>query len=161
MSVSQVSVFIESRPGHLHAVLADFARAGVQIRGYCASDTGDYGIVRFVVDKPDVAMRVLQEAGAAAKRSEVLCLRLPDAPGELARVMGVIAERGVNVVYSYSLMNTFIALSVEDLENAERLLSTAPVQLVSQADLAEPGIGVGARAGDACADEAHAGQEGR
>ena len=52
MSVSQISVFLESKPGHLRRVLDSFEEAGVSVRGYSASDTGDYGIVRFIVDDP-------------------------------------------------------------------------------------------------------------
>src|SRR5699024_8105595 len=102
MSVRQISVFLESRPGHLRRVLDAFVAADVSVRGYCASDTGYYGIVRFVVDDPERAMGVLKNMGAAATASEVLCLRLADEPGELARVMGVMADCGVNVTYSYS-----------------------------------------------------------
>ena len=61
MSVSQISVFIESEPGHLVRVLDSFVEAGVNVRGYSASDTGDYGIVRFIVDNPDAALAVLRE----------------------------------------------------------------------------------------------------
>ena len=57
MSVSQISVFIESEPGHLVRVLDSFVEAGVNVRGYSASDTGDYGIVRFIVDNPDARTR--------------------------------------------------------------------------------------------------------
>lgn len=41
MSVSQISVFIESEPGHLVRVLDSFVEAGVNVRGYSASDTGE------------------------------------------------------------------------------------------------------------------------
>ena len=44
MSVSQISVFLESKPGHLRRVLDSFEEAGVSVRGYSASDTGDYGL---------------------------------------------------------------------------------------------------------------------
>ena len=40
MSVRQVSVFLESRPGHLRRVLDAFEDADVNVRGYSASDTG-------------------------------------------------------------------------------------------------------------------------
>ena len=91
MSVQQISVFLESQPGHLSRVLDAFVAAKVSVRGYSASDTGDYGIVRFIVDDPERAMQVLQELGAAATTAEVLCVRLDDKPGELARVMGIMA----------------------------------------------------------------------
>ncbi|WP_281654981.1 amino acid-binding protein, partial [Eggerthella sinensis] len=103
MSVQQISVFLESRPGHLRRVLDAFEEAGVSVRGYSASDTGDYGIVRFIVDAPDKALAVLRDMGAAATSTDVLCARLDDTPGELARVMGIMADCGINVTYSYSL----------------------------------------------------------
>ncbi|MFQ9179282.1 MAG: hypothetical protein ACLR3C_04710 [Eggerthella lenta] len=118
MSVQQISVFLESRPGHLRRVLDAFEDAHVSVRGYSASDTGDYGIVRFIVDAPDKALAVLQDMGAAATQTDVLCARLDDVPGELARVMGIMADCGINVTYSYSLISTYIALSVKDIARA-------------------------------------------
>lgn len=138
MSVKQISVFLESRPGHLRRVLDAFETAGVSVRGYSASDTGDYGIVRFVVDDPERALSVLRDMGAACSSTEVLCVRLDDEPGELARVMGVMADCGINVAYSYSLISTYIALSTPDLARAEKLLAGEPVELVEQIDLAAP-----------------------
>ena len=64
MSVQQISVFLESRPGHLRRVLDAFEDAHVSVRGYSASDTGDYGIVRFIVDAPDIALSVKDIARA-------------------------------------------------------------------------------------------------
>lgn len=137
MSVTQISVFVESKPGHMVRILGLFKEAGVNVRGYDASDTGDYGIVRFIVDDPDAALDVLRDHGAAVKPSEVLCVKLHDAPGELARVFEVISECGINVTYSYSLIKTYIALSVDDIEQAERLLESQPVEFISQDMLKE------------------------
>lgn len=137
MSVTQISVFVESRPGHMARILGMFRDAGVNVRGYDASDTGDYGIVRFIVDRPEVALSALRASGAAAKASEVLCIKLQDEPGELARVFQVISDCGVNVAYSYSLIKTYIALSVKDIEEAERLLADQPVEFISQDRLME------------------------
>ncbi|MFR8784670.1 amino acid-binding protein [Slackia sp.] len=135
MGVSQISVFIESRPGHMSRVLDSFNEACISVRGYSASDTGDYGIVRFIVDDPDKALSVLEQMGAAAAKTEVLCLRLADKPGELARIMGIMARNNINVVYSYSLISTYIAISVKDLKAAEDVLRGEPVELIDQRDL--------------------------
>lgn len=136
MSVKQISVFVESQPGHLRRILDAFESAGVNVRGFSASDTGDYGIARFIVDDPDRALAVLSDAGAACTQTEVLCLRLEDRPGELARVMGVLADCDINVTYCYSLVSTYIAFSVDDQARAEELLANEPIELVSQEDLA-------------------------
>ncbi|MEG2726483.1 MAG: amino acid-binding protein [Eggerthellaceae bacterium] len=138
MSVSQISVFLESRPGHLRRVLDLFEAAAVSVRGYCASDTGDYGVVRFVVDKPDAALRALKEAGAAVTTTEVLCLKLTDKPGDLARVVGIIADCNINVIYSYSLISTYVALRVVDLAAAEQALRLQPIEFLTQEDLTKP-----------------------
>lgn len=136
MSVPQISVFMESRPGHLHRVLDEFEDAHVNVRGFSASDTGDYGVVRFIVDEPDKAIDVLRGMGSATVKSEVLCLRLPDRPGELARVMGILSDRGLNVSYTYSLISTFIAVSVKDIAHAEEILKDEPVELAGLEEIA-------------------------
>ncbi|WP_251178987.1 ACT domain-containing protein [Adlercreutzia agrestimuris] len=138
MSVKQISVFMESRPGHMGRVLTAFEQAHINVRGFSASDTGDYGIVRFIVDKPEAALEVLQERGAAAKMTDILCVRLDDKPGELARVMSVFAACQINVIYSYSLISTYIALNVDDIAHAEALLANEPIVMVNQEELVFP-----------------------
>lgn len=135
MTVSQISVFAESKPGHLSRVLSVFEEEHVSVRGFSASDTGEYGIVRFIVDDPEKGLAALQRKGFACTETPVLCLRLEDTPGELARVMGVLADCDINVIYSYSMISTYVVLSTNDVEQAEKLLSQQPVQLISQDDI--------------------------
>ena len=91
---------------------------------------------RFVVDKPEAALAALQEAGCACVITPVLCLKLEDTPGELSRVMGVLARCDINVVYSYSMISTYIVLSTTDTKRAFELLSGEPVEMISQDDIA-------------------------
>lgn len=134
MSVSQISVFLENRPGHLKRVLDAFEATDINVRGFSASDTGDYGIVRFILDDPARGLEVLQGMGSAAMLSDVLCVRLEDVPGELARVVGIISAKA-NIIYSYSLISTFIVFSVADLPSLEAALADQPVEVACQADL--------------------------
>ena len=136
MTVSQISVFANSRPGHMNRVLDLFEGAGVSVRGFSAADTGEYGILRFIVDRPEAAMEALKDAGCACVVSPVICLKLVDEPGELSRVMGVLAKCGINVVYSYSMISTYILLSTSEPERAQALLADEPVELISQEDIA-------------------------
>ena len=101
MSVEQISVFVGcSRAIWLASSI--FTQANVSVPGYSASDTGDYGMLRFVVDDPDKALEVLRDMNCAATKTPVLqCLRLEDKPGELARVVGVLSACNINVKYSY------------------------------------------------------------
>lgn len=136
MSIKQISVFVENRPGHLQRILALFTEKGINVRGYSCSDTGDYGIARFIVDKPEKALSVLAERDVAATSSDVVCLVLKDEPGELERVFGLMAESGVNISYSYSLISTYIAFKVNGPSKAEEYLSEQGISLINQDDLA-------------------------
>lgn len=132
MAVQQISVFVESRPGHLKRILDILHEYDINVRGYSCSDTGDYGITRIVVDDPKRAMEVLRESGAACKLTDILCLKLNDSPGELARVFGVLSKLNMNVLYSYSLISTYIAVGVNDVQKAELALANQPVELANQ-----------------------------
>lgn len=136
MSIKQISVFVENRPGHLQRILALFTEKDINVRGYSCSDTGDYGIARFIVDKPEKALSVLAERDVAATSSDVICLVLKDEPGELERVFGLMAESGVNISYSYSLISTYIAFKVNDPDKAEEYLTEHGISLINQNDLA-------------------------
>ncbi len=138
MSVSQTSVFLQSRPGHLARLLNVVETAGVNVRGFSASDTGDYGIVRFVFDDPSRALSALESAGYATTSTDVLCIRLNDEPGELARVLSILSESKVNVDYSYSLISTYIAVHTDDCLKAEQLLVGKPIEVLGQGDLIDP-----------------------
>lgn len=136
MSIKQISVFVENRPGHLQRILALFTEKDINVRGYSCSDTGDYGIARFIVDKPEKALSVLAERDVAATSSDVICLVLKDEPGGLERVFGLMAESGVNISYSYSLISTYIAFKVNDPDKAEEYLTEQGISLINQNDLA-------------------------
>lgn len=136
MSISQISVFMESKPGALNAALDALSQAKVNIRGYCASDTGDFGIVRIVVDDTAAGLSALSQAGFVAKVKQVVCVKLKDNPGELRRCLSALANAGINVQYSYSLVGTYICLQVEDdLEAIEKLLERESLELVDDNDL--------------------------
>lgn len=136
MSIKQISVFVQSKPGHLKRNLDILQDAGISVRGFSCSDTGDYGIARFIVDDPNRGLAVLQDSGAAVTLTDVVCVELIDKPGELARVFGVLADSGINITYSYSLISTFIAFKVDDPAAAEELLRGANVRIIDQSELA-------------------------
>ncbi len=46
--------------------------------------------------------------------------------GELMRVMSILAACSINVVYSYSMISTYIVLCTSDIDEAVRRLSNSP-----------------------------------
>jgi len=133
--VRQLSVFIENKVGRIAEVTGVLGDGGVNIRGFSVSDTADYGILHLVVDDPERALELLRGAEFTVKESDVICIDLPDHPGGLAEVLRIVSSAGVNVVYVYSLIATYVVLNVADADRAVRLLSDKPVRLVGQGEL--------------------------
>ncbi len=130
-------MFIENKAGRVSEVTDVLGKAGVNIRGFSVSDTADYGIVRLVVDKPDVGKDALHDAGFTVKESDVICIELPDVPGGLAGVLKSVSDAGVNIEYVYSLIATNVVINVADVDKALQLLRDQPVRLVSQEEIAQ------------------------
>lgn len=135
MNVMQLSVFIENKAGRVSEVTDVLGSAGVNIRGFSVSDTADYGIVRLIVDIPEVGRLALSDAGFTVKESAVVCIDLPDQPGGLASVLKIVSDAGVNIEYVYSLIGTYVVINVADVDRAATLLADKPVRLVTQEDI--------------------------
>ena len=52
MAISQISVFVENRPGRLADITAVLAKNSIDIRALSVADTSDYGILRLIVNDP-------------------------------------------------------------------------------------------------------------
>jgi hypothetical protein len=136
VKVKQLAVFIENKPGRVSEIAGIVGRAGANIRGFSVSDTADYGIMRLVLDQPELGRAALKDAGFTVREDEVICVELPDEPGALGKVLHAVSDAGVNIEYVYSLVGTSIVLNVSDADRALQLLEGSPVKLMSQEDIA-------------------------
>ena len=86
MKITQLSIFVENKPGRLTAPCRALADAGINIRALSLADTQRYGILRMIVSDPGTAQKVLDQAGFMVKATEVVAVEVPDRPGGLAQV---------------------------------------------------------------------------
>jgi len=136
MSVTQLSVFIENKPGRLAAVTQGLGTAGVNIRGFSIADTEDYGILRLLVDNEQVARETLRAGGFMVHESQVILARVPDRPGGFAEALEAFATLNINVEYTYATANSLIAFGVDNRERGEAELRTRGVELLDNNALA-------------------------
>ena len=70
------------------------------------------------------------------RETPVLVINLADdRPGGLAAVLKTVSDAGVNVEYIYSLVSTYLALNVADVDAAKALLKNTNIDLVSSETL--------------------------
>jgi len=129
MRTTQVSAFIENRPGRLLYLLNVLAEAQVNLVAHNIVDASDFGIVHVIVDNPDKAIRAIRDAGMTCSATTVLEIAVSNEPGSLVDdVLIPLADRGVNIEYSYAFSsptsgNASVVLKVSDLDRAEEALN--------------------------------------
>ncbi|HHU42691.1 MAG TPA: ACT domain-containing protein, partial [Fermentimonas caenicola] len=62
MHIKQLSVFLEDRSGRLTELTRILAVNDINITALSVAETADYGIVRMVVGRPELAKDVLEKA---------------------------------------------------------------------------------------------------
>jgi len=126
--VKQLSAFLKNKPGALAEMCSALADAQVNIIALSVLENVEQGIVRLVVDKPDVAGKVLKQKAIPFLLSDVLMVKLVNKRGILAQVAQKLAAKKVNINYIYGSTGagrgqTFIVLSVDKGAAAARLLA--------------------------------------
>ena len=68
MSIRQVSLFLENKPGHLGAICKTIADAKVNLLAISIAEASGFGIVRLIAQSPDQAIEALSGASRPARR---------------------------------------------------------------------------------------------
>lgn len=142
MSVKQISVFLENRPGALCEMTKVLADEAIDMRAFSLAETSEFGIARILVKDLYKAVTVLKDAGYVTAISEAVAVAIPDVPGGLHSVILTIADAGINLEYMYCFLGgksgkAFLVCKVADVTGAESALSSAGARLVEQDELAE------------------------
>lgn len=141
MSIKQISVFLENKPGTLNTMTDVLARHQVDMQAFTLAETSDFGIARIIVDDVYKTSVVLKEAGFVNSVSDVLCVAIPDEPGGLNKVLQVLAQAQVNVEYIYvfqgrkSAGTAWMIFKVADLVAATAALSAKDIRTITQEEL--------------------------
>lgn len=137
MYIKQLSVFVENKSGRLAEITSIIARSGVDIRALSIADTTDFGILRLVVDKPDVAEKALKAAGLTVSLTNVIAVGLPDRPGGFAETIKVLSDRGISVEYMYAFISrdsdrAYLIMRVPNNEEAVAVLSANGCEILDE-----------------------------
>lgn len=124
MIEKQLSVFIENKQGRLGEVLQVLKDNEVNIQSLSLADTTEYGLLRLIVDKPEVGKDKLFQAGFSSMLTNVLIVDVPHNPGSLQTMLKTIAEKEINVEYMYGLTikgdTASIVMKTDDLDKASK-----------------------------------------
>ena len=141
MKLTQLSLFLENRPGHLRVPCEVLGKAGVDMLTLTLADTREFGILRLLVRDAARARAALEAAGCLVKETEVLAVEVPDRPGGLAEVLAGFDRAGIAVEYAYALASgsrdgrAVLVFRVADPDDAARKLPEAGVRVLSREEV--------------------------
>ena len=109
MSIRQISVFLENRPGKLYELTGLLARHGIDMRAL------------------SIAELALREGQFIAQFSDVLAFAVPDEPGGLHNLLSEFNAARVNIEYMYAFLGgepgrAYMIFRVTDTKRAEAAL---------------------------------------
>ena len=142
MSLKQLTIFVENKQGTLVDITATLAKHDVNIRALSIADTQDFGILRLIVNDNNTALKTLSDEGYLIKTTDVVGVKIGDAPGKLSTALKVLDENGINMEYLYAFMSrtekhAYVVLRVADNLAAETALENAGFHLITDADVAK------------------------
>lgn len=122
MPVQQLTVFLENQTGRLAEVTRILKEADINLKGFSTTEARDYGILRLIVSDTETARMKLKEAGFTTHIADAICIKVEDKPGELYKILELLAGEKINIDYIYVIADTRLVLSVSDIEKTESIL---------------------------------------
>jgi len=140
MKITQISIFLENRKGRLSEVCSLLGQNNVNIRALTIAETESFGVLRIVVDKSDLAIKLLRDNHFVANFTEVVAIEVPDKPGGLASILKVFADNDVNIEYMYGFVEKFsdkalLVMRFEDTDFAQQILAKHNIHVVAEKDI--------------------------
>jgi len=140
MKITQISIFLENRKGRLYDVCSLLGQHEVNIRALTIAETESFGVLRIVVDKSDVAIKLLRENQFVANFTDVVAIEVPDQPGGLASILKLLSEHDVNIEYMYGFVEKFsdkalLVMRFEDTDFAQQVLAKQKIHVVTSKDI--------------------------
>lgn len=141
MVAKQLSVFIENRQGRLGEVLNVLKKNNVNILSLSLADTTEYGLLRLIVNNPEVGKEKLAEEGFSSLLTDVLVINIAHIAGSLQSLILELGKSDINIEYMYGLSidgtNASIVLKCNNLEKAKQVLTANNISTLSSEDIAK------------------------
>ena len=140
MAIKQLTVFVENKQGALVAITDTLSEHNINIRALSIAETEDFGILRLIVNDEATAEKILSDAGHLIKITEVVGVKIGDAPGKLSEALAVLDNHSINMEYLYAFMartekHAYVVIRVEDNASAESALVEAGFHIITEADI--------------------------
>ncbi len=136
--ITQLSIFVNNEPGRLASIASTLRECGVNMKAFNLAESTEFGILRAIVDDPEVAYERLRNKGIIVRKTDVIGVVIQDTPGSLFAAANVFGEAGINIEYGYAYTGRSIStffIRVDDPARAVEALDAAGIRLVTEEEI--------------------------
>ncbi len=114
-----ISVFLENNPGKLEKITTILSENNINLRAMSLASSGDFGVMKLLVDDPDKAFDVLKENKIAVTKRQIIGVVVDNIPGSFNKLLLTLASNKINIedCYGFLLSNGTTAAIVLEIEN--------------------------------------------
>lgn len=140
MKIPQVSVFVSNRPGRLQTVCRSLADAGVNLLSLTLADSGEFGLIRLIVNNPEKAVEILTKAGLSATVTDVVACPVEAKAGGLADLLSTaVGSQQIDYMYAFPATSKagkdIMILRFQDTDAAIKALEASNFKAISKEEL--------------------------
>ncbi|RPI63065.1 MAG: hypothetical protein EHM48_03065 [Planctomycetaceae bacterium] len=95
--MKEIAIITHSRAGLVADISLALADGGVNIESLQAEEVHDLAVVHLTVDKYDLALQTLHNAGFQAVTEDAIVVRIADEPGGLAKLAMRFKQADINL----------------------------------------------------------------
>ena len=126
-TATELSLFLENKPGALATILADFKKHHVNVEAITVVDHTDHALVRMIISDKKRALDLLEGTGLLIIEATLLRIEASNRPGALGEVCARLARAKINIQYLYGSVGistrACLFLRVSDLARAKKALA--------------------------------------
>ncbi len=120
--MKEFSFILGNNPGALAEVVEALGAEHVNLEAVAGLTVLDEGVISLVTDNPDKTRKILRAKGVEFDERDALVMSLPHQPGQLATILGRLADEGINVLSCYcTVEKNQILLTVDKVDRAKAI----------------------------------------
>lgn len=133
--IYHLSVFLENNPGKLEKITKILADNSINLRAMSLASTGDFGVMKLLVDNPDKAYDVLKQNKLAVTKRQIVAVVVDNVSGSFNILLSKLTSKNVNIEDCYGFLlgdgKTAAIVLETEAENIEQILKDMNFDILS------------------------------
>jgi hypothetical protein len=133
-----LSVFlVDNKPGKLEKITKVLDEKKINLRAMSLASTGDFGVVKLLVDNPGEAFEELKKQNLTVTKRKVTAVEIENVPGALHKIIGKVSQNGINIEDCYGFLlsggkTAAIVLEIENSPEVEGIIKTLGLNILDE-----------------------------